>query len=204
MDMRSLPANLSRALVLIILTAVGAGSALAQQSSNTLPLTPGDRPGGIGSSLSSDHALLLAQEQRELFEIPPVIERPLGMEEGPRIIVSEFVLSGAVDREDESLRVSDLESILGGHVRSQPPDGYTINQLQEIANELSLFYRERGFIIAQAIIPAQEVQDGRINIQVLEGLLADVEVEGNRIYKASVVGRPFRDLQGQPIVQASV
>jgi hemolysin activation/secretion protein len=113
-------------------------------------------------------------------------------------------LSGAVDREKQDLRVSDVEAILAGHIRSQPADGYTINQLQGIADELTRFYRERGFIIAQAIVPAQEVQDGRVSLRVLEGSLEDVQVEGNATYRAKVIEGPFRRLRGQPITQESI
>lgn len=156
------------------------------------------------ANLAQDEAQLLAQSQQDLFEVPPVVERPLGMEEGPRVVVSRFALSGAVDREEQGLRVSDIEAILGNHVRSQPPDGYTINQLQTIADEITRYYRDRQFIIAQAIVPAQEVNDGIVKLQVLEGSLEDIRVEGNTFYKAKVVEGPFRRLQGQPVVQDSI
>ena len=162
------------------------------------------RAGGQRTSLVQGQALLVAQAEQDLFEVPPVVERPLGVEEGPRVSVSRFELSGAVNREKQELRVSDLEAILGGHVRAQPTQGYTIGQLQTIADELTRFYRERGFILAQAIVPAQEVRDGTVKIQILEGSLEDVRVEGNTFYKASVVQGPFRRLQGEPITQGSV
>lgn len=179
-------------------------SAVQRQAPTAHHETQSPRAGGPRNSLAQDEAQLRAQAQQDLFEVPPVVERPLGMEEGPRVVVSRFDLSGAVDREKQGLRISDLDAILGGHVRSQPPDGFTINQLQTVADEITRYYRERGFIIAQAIVPAQEVQDGTVKLQVLEGSLEDVRVEGNTVYKASVVQGPFRRLQGQPITQDSV
>jgi hemolysin activation/secretion protein len=175
-----------------------------ERPASVAPLPPVDRAGGAKADLAQEQAQLFAQADRELFEVPPVVERPLGMEEGPRGVVSAFVLSGAVDREKQDLRVSDVEAILAGHIRSQPADGYTINQLQGIADELTRFYRERGFIIAQAIVPAQEVQDGRVSLRVLEGSLEDVQVEGNATYRAKVIEGPFRRLRGQPITQESI
>ena len=171
---------------------------------SVVPVPPVDRAGGAKADLAQDQTQLFAQADRELFEVPPVIERPLGMDEGPRVVVSSFSLSGAVDREKQDLRVSDVEAILGGHVRSQPPDGYTINQLQGIADEITRFYRERGLIIAQAIVPAQEVQNGVVSLRVLEGSLEDVQVEGNGDYKAKVIEGPFRRLRGQPITQEGI
>ncbi len=162
------------------------------------------RAGGPRTSLAQDQALLEAQAGQDLFEVPPVVERPLGMEEGPKVVVSRFALSGAVDREKQSLRVSDLEAILNEHVKSQPADGYTINQLQTIADELTRYYRERGLFIAQGIVPAQDVRDGIVKLQVLEGSLGNIRVEGNSFYKAKVVEGPFRRLQGQPVAQDSI
>ena len=89
-------------------------------------------------------------------------------------------------------------------MRSQSADGYTINQLQTIADEITRYYRERGFIIAQAIVPAQEVRDGAVRLQILEGSLEDVRVEGNSFYKAEVVAGPFRRLRGQPVVKNTI
>ena len=164
----------------------------------------GVRAGGTQVNLAQDQAQLYAQAERELFEVPPVIERPLGMEEGPRVVVRAFELSGAVDREKQDLMVSDLEAILAGRVRLQSPDGYTINQLQGIADEITRYYRERGFIIAQAIVPAQEVGNGVVSLRVLEGLLEDVRVEDNTAYKAKVIEGPFRRLRGYPITQEGI
>ena len=164
----------------------------------------GARVSGTDADLAQDQAQLIAQAQQELFEVPPVVERPLGMEEGPRVEVSRFNLEGAVDREKQDLRVSDLESLLAGHVRAQPPDGYTINQLQAIADEISVYYRERGFFIAQVIVPAQEVRDGVVTLRVLEGTLEDVRVENNNAYKAKVIEGPFRRLRGYPVTQERV
>jgi hypothetical protein len=168
------------------------------------PLAPGAGVGGNQVNLAQDQAQLFAQAERELFEVPPVIERPLGMEEGPRVVVRAFDLSGAVDREKQDLFVNEIEAILAGRIALQSPDGYTINQLQGVADEVTRFYRERGFVIAQAIIPAQEVENGVVSLRVLEGSLGNVRVEDNNAYKSSIIEGPFRRLQGYPITQDSI
>jgi len=176
----------------------------AQQSSSVHPPSPDTRVAGTDADLVQDQAQLFAQAGRDLFDVPPVMERPLGMEEGPRVVVRAFALSGAVDWEKQDLWVSDVEAILAGHVRSQPSGGYTINQIQGIADEVTRHYRERGFIIAQAIVPAQEVRDGVVSLRILEGSLEDVRVEDNTRYKAKVIEGPFRRLRGYPITQGSI
>lgn len=205
MSERSSSAGWSRFLLSASLATLGLTDAFAQQPSNALQLPAAARSGSSAQSeLFRTPSILMAQSQGESLVIPPVVERPLGMEEGPRLQVRQFALTGAIDREKQKLRVSDINAILGSHVRSQPPDGYTINQLQSIADEITRFYRDRGFILAQAIIPAQDVREGVVNMQVLEGSLENIVVEGNRIYKAGVIEGPFRRLQGQPVTQDAI
>lgn len=140
-----------------------------------------------------------AERSGELFEIPRVYDRPLGLDEGPRLVVRAFRLQGAVDRPKRGLLVSDAQAILDAAREAQPPEGFSINQLQEVADKVATYYREHGYILAQAFIPAQQVTGGEVIVQVLEGRLADVVVEGNKSYDEAVLRRPFEELIGQPL-----
>ena len=48
----------------------------------------------------------------ELFPIPPVIDRPLGVEDGERLFVAKFLLKGTVDRPDQGILEAELEKML--------------------------------------------------------------------------------------------
>ena len=147
----------------------------------------------------------------ELFPIPPVIDRPLGVEDGERLFVAKFLLKGTVDRPDQGILEAELKKMLEeSRVVTQGldkvgPDGFTgeerqeiasfmravvddpewdnqladyevlvdrlreerldrdtgmtIGQMQEVANAVTQYYRNAGFILAQAFIPAQEVAE---------------------------------------------
>jgi hemolysin activation/secretion protein len=43
----------------------------------------------------------------------------------------------------------------------------TIGQMQEVANAVTQYYRNAGFILAQAFIPAQEVSANTVTIEVI-------------------------------------
>jgi hemolysin activation/secretion protein len=60
-------------------------------------------------------------------------------------------------------------------------------------------YRSHGLILAQAVIPAQDVVRGVVNILVLEGSLNDVRFEGQSMYAATTLARPFRPLLARPV-----
>ncbi|MEM7364543.1 MAG: ShlB/FhaC/HecB family hemolysin secretion/activation protein [Pseudomonadota bacterium] len=80
----------------------------------------------------------------------------------------------------------------------------TIQQLENIADSVTEFYRERGFILATAYVPAQEAEDGIITISVLEGRLGDVIVSNNEIFRARTIKRPFAHEIGQAVTEGRI
>ena len=163
---------------------------------------PGATPGGALPRV--EPAVQPPERKGELFDIPRMYDRPLGLEEGPRVLVKAFKLQGAVDRPKHHVRVADAQAILDAARAAQPSQGFSINQLQEVAKKVATYYDEHGYILAQAFIPAQKVADGVVVVQVLEGKLASVRVEGNKKYPASTLKRPFKSLIGAPVDKDSI
>jgi hemolysin activation/secretion protein len=52
----------------------------------------------------------------------------------------------------------------------------SLADLEEAAAAISRFYRERGYFVARAYVPAQEIRDGIVEITVLEGRLGSVQI----------------------------
>lgn len=139
----------------------------------------------------------------ELMEIPAVIDRPFEIEEGPRVAVLHFRFPDARDLPDVDLRVADLQTLVDG-LRDQRPEGFTIGQLQEVADQVTRFYRGKGLILAQAVLPVQQVKEGIVDIQIFEGSLGRVLTEGNQMYDAVVLQGPFKKLIGQPVTKDAI
>ncbi|MBI4861223.1 MAG: ShlB/FhaC/HecB family hemolysin secretion/activation protein, partial [Candidatus Riflebacteria bacterium] len=55
----------------------------------------------------------------------------------------------------------------------------SLSQLKRLALEISRAYHNRGFYLARAFLPAQELDGGIVRIQVVEGRLGRVLVSGN-------------------------
>jgi hemolysin activation/secretion protein len=163
---------------------------------------PGATPGGALPRV--EPAVQAPARSGDLFDIPRVYDRPLGLEEGPHIVVKAFKLQGAEDRPAHHVSVAEVQAILDAARGAQPAQGFSINQLQEAANKVAAYYREHGYILAQAFVPAQKVANGEVTVQVLEGRLADVVVEGNKGYSADTLRRPFNSLVGQPLDKDSI
>ena len=96
-----------------------------------------------------------------------------------------------------------MQSLLDGALAARP-EGFTVGRLQEVADAVTQYYREHGLIIAQAFVPVQEVADGSVTIQVMEGLLGQVLTEGNEMYKSQVLTHPLEPLVGQPVTKDAI
>jgi hemolysin activation/secretion protein len=177
-----------------------AAAAHAQQDGAGVELPPGARPGAAGPERD--------ERDREpptpagpVLEIPPMIDRPLAPAEGPRVDVRRFELVGARDRPARGIRVADLRERLEA-ARAERPGGFTIGQLQQVADRVTRYYRERGLILAQAVVPVQTVEDGVVEIEVIEGRLGAVRPRGNELYERTTIEGAFSGLIGEPVTQA--
>ncbi|MBM0106710.1 ShlB/FhaC/HecB family hemolysin secretion/activation protein [Steroidobacter sp. S1-65] len=184
------------------MTALAVTLAVAAMGRAAAQVPPAATPGGALPRV--EPAVPKVEAREDLFTIPRVYDRPLGLDEGPRIVVKAFRLVGAVDRPAHGVTIAEATSLLEAARLEQPPEGFSINQLQEVASKVATYYRERGYILAQAFVPEQEVVGGEVSVQVLEGTLAEIQVEGNRGYRANVLERPFDALLGQPIEKNSI
>ncbi len=256
MDTRTSLYALGRTALPLCLACI-AGVANAQPA--TLPAAA--QTGGAQPRVSAPE-LQMPEDKGPTFSIPPVYERPLGVEEGDRVLVTGFVLRGIEDdlaagiksseiearvqarfdelstlieglrmtrqnrdkidadgftAEEKAKVLSFIQSILSSVSadsqveayeqfiqglrlqRLERDQGLTIGQMGLIAEEITKYYRERGYFLARAVIPAQEVVGGIVQIRVLEGRLGEVIPEGNRRYSDEDIVAPFADFKGKMI-----
>lgn len=82
--------------------------------------------------------------------------------------------------------------------------GITLGQIESIADKITRFYRERGFILAKAYIPKQEVRDGIITLTLLLGILGSVDVNNNELYDVATLKSVFDDMLAGPVTSSAV
>lgn len=82
--------------------------------------------------------------------------------------------------------------------------GMSYADLEEISNELTRYYRQRGLFLAQVKIPEQEVRDGVVALMVQEGVLGKVIVEDNKNYGEQVLSEPFHKSVGGLVSHADM
>lgn len=157
------------------------------------------RPGAIRPGEETPKAQPQAPGPQN-YEVPRVVDRPLDIDSGDKVVVTRFNVVGAQDRPDQGITVGEVEALVE-NLRAQRPEGFTVGRLQEVANEVTKYYRGKGLILAQAFIPVQTVDSGVVNLEILEGKLGRVVMEGNQKYNTDILNKPFADLIGQPVTK---
>ncbi len=84
---------------------------------------------------------------------------------GPSFVLRAVRFAGNTVFPDERLQ-AEVAPWLGKEV--------TFADLQAIAAQVSARYREAGFLLAEAIVPAQAIEDGRVELSVIEGRMGMV------------------------------
>jgi len=117
---------------------------------------------------------------RQLQQIPPPVlpEKPAPVIALPRpAVVPDAAPAGAAFRVD-SLRVTGAtlftEAELVAATGFTPGASLTLPELRNAASAISAFYNSRGYFLAQAYLPAQEIEGGTVTIAVVEGRYGEI------------------------------
>ncbi len=148
-------------------------SALANAQAPSPPRGAERRPGDERPPLPE-----FEPPERPPLILPPVKPLPEELERLPflpRVFVREFRLTGNTVFSDEELR-----EITAPFENRE----LTNEELQELRQRLTLHYVNRGYINSGAVLPDQKVVDGVVEIEIIEGKLTRIDVEGNKRFRA--------------------
>lgn len=110
-------------------------------------------------------------------------------------------LIAEIEKETEGRHVGPLEvQRVVFLIREQRRQrGITLGMIETVANTITHYYRERGFILAKAYIPQQHVRDGIVNLTLLLGELGEVEVQNNKRYSSNTIRNIFKSALAEPV-----
>lgn len=155
-----------------------------------------------GAVLPSE-SVAVPQAAPELVSIPPMIVRPVGKDDGPKIQVKAFKINNALARADLGLTLEGAQDIANQAIRAG--DGqFTMGQLQVVADSITNYYRRAGLILARVVVPSQDVKNGVVSLSVLPGVLGSVAAEGNQGYSVEQLSEPFTELLNNDVDKESV
>jgi len=65
----------------------------------------------------------------------------------------------------------------------------TSEEMQQLRRELTLYYVNKGYITSGVVIPDQKASNGIIVLDVVEGKLTGIEIEGNKYLRTSYISK---------------
>ena len=122
----------------------------------------------------------IKKEQVEIPTIKPKEYKAPMVDSGKKILISDFKITG-----NEHISNSELEKFFVEFKNKE----LTFNQLQEIASSITKYYREKGYFVARAYIPAQNILENKnvLEIAIIEGNYGKFQLDNKSSVKDSVV-----------------
>lgn len=106
--------------------------------------------------------------------LPPRKPEPIGGTLGPQAEKIKFKLNKIVLRDNKVYSNAELSAIYKDKIGKT----ITVAELQGIVQNITNYYRNSGYILSRAVLPPQHVANGLVQIQVIEGSIASVRVQG--------------------------
>ncbi len=128
--------------------------------------------------------------------IPMVTEpAPAALQKGPALQfkLNEVRITGAT-----VFSLADFQPLLQSYLGLE----VDFAVLNDIAAHVTRFYTSRGYPLATAYLPAQDIKDGAVELVVLEGRFGKVEVQNRSRVKDPAVVRHLLELPGQIVTDA--
>ena len=114
-----------------------------------------------------------------------------------RFDVSRIIVEGS-----DQVPAAEIEALIA------PLSGreVTLLEVYEVRDVLTARYRSAGYVLSQAIIPAQRVEEGVLRLEVVEGFISDVAFEGAVNPGVEAALRPYvaRVLAERPLKAATL
>lgn len=118
--------------------------------------------------------------------------------------VSDLVAQIEKETEGRHVEPVDVQKLVFLIREQRRQRGITVGMIEMVADTITRYYRERGFILAKAYIPKQHVRDGVVTITLLLGQLGEVKTNNNKMYSERMVKRIFKSSLGQPVSNSVV
>ncbi len=114
--------------------------------------------------------------------------------DGPSFFVKKIILEGNTLFDNETLApIVDVGEGIDA----------TLGILALYAQEVTAYYSAKGYILTQAYIPNQKIENGVVKMMVKEGFIDEVEVIANKYMDSGSIKKRFFDVQSESIMQES-
>jgi len=146
-----------------------------------------------GQTLESVHPAPAAPGFNPAAALPPETERPAMISlDAPSVLVRHWRVTDA-----HIFPVAELE----GLIREYRGQKLTLAELNAVAGRITTYYRQHGYLLSRAYVPAQTVRDGTVEIAVIEGYLAEIDVTNTSPVSGHLVTKHLAHLRSTAAVE---
>lgn len=109
------------------------------------------------------------EQSPEAIAIPPSEEKvPSAQTDQVRFVVSRIEIKGAREYAE-----AELSGLYKGFLNQE----ISLTDIYKVSDAITAKYRNDGFILSRAVVPAQRIKDGTVRIRVIEGYVNQVIIE---------------------------
>lgn len=120
----------------------------------------------------------------------------LGVQDNTPFTVKNISIDGNVSI--DTVTLYDL-------VKSYEGETHTITDMQQACKKITEYYRAQGYSFARAVLPQQEITDGRVRIQVIEAKYGAININNQSRISTDLIERTIASLiPGKNIEQRSL
>lgn len=145
------------------------------------------------------------RQQIEEEEVKPELPLPVDQRATPEEYETKGVYIQKVSFTSSSI-LSEKE--LGRYNNKLVNKNLKMEDIQGVIAEINNLYATKGFVTARAILPIQKIEDGELNIRLVEGKVGNIEIEGNRWTKDGYILRRMNEKEGDlfeiPLLEADI
>jgi hemolysin activation/secretion protein len=144
------------------------------------------------SALKIEKSILPKAEINLDRALPEIKEEP---SDAQTVYIKSVLFSG-----NSIFKDSELQALIGGYVEKK----HSFTGLRNIATIVTRHYRKKGYLMATAYVPAQDVSGQVLKISILEGLLGQLSFKAIESQKAGRIPKYFDSLKDTPLTSYDI
>jgi len=137
------------------------------------------QPGVIERELSREDVELSLEKKFPTVELD-LPEQELIIDKNVRVFAKEINITG-----NTVVKTSYLDEIKQNYLNQE----LGLEELSNLIQEIRVLYRAKGYFLVKPYLPPQEITSGTIQINLLEGKLGKLEIQGNEHYPEKFIRR---------------
>ncbi|MGH8397580.1 MAG: ShlB/FhaC/HecB family hemolysin secretion/activation protein [Gammaproteobacteria bacterium] len=161
---------------------------------------PSTNPAAILNQQQQLQQYYQQRQKKPAAPVNPVIVTPTPGETGVAGLGASFVLRGVRVNHSGFLSTSDITAIVKPYLNKK----VDFTDLQRIVDKINALYSAKGVVTARAILPPETIKDGVVHIELIEGRLGQIKLEGNARTRTSYIDSRINQKPGELVDVAAL